>query len=271
MYILDSFFILRKTPRLVFCKVTGSCPRNTETSIGAPFITSLRSLQLIKKFANEFLDILIAPHLEEFILPRSRYYNPSIQVINSFLRRSAYSLRSLSMFFSISPPYFEGFMSLLQSIPSLNTLSIISITTTRHLQNTVPEDYDPRNILQLVAKVLSSQSTSLQQGFLPNLKILEYTGELYIHPGNYCDLYSLPLANNAVHGPLHLLKLDLYRTTRIPKNMISYLSSLVERGVTVNVLSKSKDILQSSIDHYRRREDSLCQDWTDNFDSESFY
>ena len=39
-----------------------------------------------------------------------------------------------------------------------------------------PEDYDPlaRNILQLVAKVVSSQGTSLQQGFLPNLKTLEY-------------------------------------------------------------------------------------------------
>jgi len=138
----------------------------------------------------------------------------------------------LYMLFSIVPPYFEGFMNLLQSIPSLNTLSITSITTDpRFFKNVTPENYDPRNILQLVAMVLSSQSTS-QQRFLPNLKILEYAGMLYLRPGNYDDLYSLPPADNAVHGPLHLVKLDLHPATRIPKNI--YLSSLVERGVTVN-------------------------------------
>ena len=52
--------------------------------------------------------------------------------------------------------------------------------------------------------------------------------------------------------------------------MISYISSLVERGVAVNVLSKSEDILQSSINYYEFREDSLCWDWADNLDSSLF-
>ena len=252
--IIDSFIILRKTPRLVFCKVSGSYPRLREPSRGAPVLTSMRSLQLqsvIRSSGEDFLNNLIAPHLEEFSLPR--YHIPSIEVITSFLRISACSLHSFSMIFSIFPPSFEGFMKLLQSMPSLNRLSMISETTTTRYFETTPKDYyDPRNILQLVAKVLSSQNTSpsLQQGFLPNLKILEYTGKLYLRPGNYDDLYSLPPADNAIHGPLHLLKLDLHPATRIPKNMISYLFSLVERGVTVNVLSKSEDILQSSIDYY---------------------
>ena len=249
--IIDSFLILRKTPRLVFCKVSGSRSGYRGPSIGAPVLTSLRSLQLlslITSFAEDFLNNLIAPHLEEFSLPR--YYNPSMDVITSFFRRSACSLHSFSMTFSIFPTYFEGFINLLQSMPSLNALSITT------LENTTPEDYDPRNILQLVANILSSQSRSLQQGFLPNLKILEYTGELRLRPGNYADLYSLPPADNAVHGSLHLLKLNLHPATRIPKNMISYFSSLVERGVTVNVLSNSEDILQSSIDYYRCSKDS---------------
>ena len=59
-------------------------------------------------------------------------------------------------------------MDLLQSMPSLNMLSLASINTTT--EDPISESCDPRNILQLVAKVLSSQ------GFLPNL---EYTGELY--------------------------------------------------------------------------------------------
>ena len=273
MSITDSFLVLRKTPRLVFCKVSGFGLRHrepTQPSIGTPLVlTSLRSLQFKRhvdtSFTKYFLNNLIVPHLEEFSLPR--YYSSSVEAITSFLRRSACSLRSFSMTFSTFPPYFEGFMGLLQSMPSLNTLSIISITT---LMNTTHEEYDPRIILQLVAKVLSSQSTSLQQGFLPNLKILEYTGELYLRPEKYGDLYPLPPADNAVHGPLHLLKLDLYPTFRIPENMISYLSSLVERGVTVNVLSESEDILQSSIDYYRRRKDFSCQDWTDNLDSIDF-
>jgi len=176
------------------------------------------------------------------------------------------------MISSAFPPYFEGFMSLLQSMPSLNTLSIISITDTwgnAPSRFTPSEDFDPRNILQLAAKVLSSQSTSLQQGFLPNLKILEYTGKLDLRP-EYCDdLHSLLPDNSAVHGPLHLIKIDLTQH-RLPKKMVSYLSSFVERGVTVNVMSKSEDALQPSIEYFRRREDFFGQDWADNLESSLF-
>jgi hypothetical protein len=139
MSIINTFLILRKTPRLVFCKISGSHSRYGDP-IGASVLTlaSLRSLQLITIFAKDFLNNLIAPHLEEFSLPK--YYNPSMEVsmevITSFLKRSA------------------------------------------------------------------------------------------------------------VHGPLHVLKLDRYPATRIPRNRISYVSSLVEQGVTVNVLSESEDILQ---------------------------
>jgi hypothetical protein len=251
--IVDFFLILRETPRLVFCKVSGLSRHGpgelTQLSTSAPVLTSLRSLQLITCFPENFLNNLIAPELEEFGLPF--FYN-LMEVITSFLRRSACSLRHLSMIFSVFPPYFEGFMRLLQSIPSLNKLSITSIACTIHYSDAYLEDYDPRNLLQLVAKVFSSQSTSLQQGFLPNLKILAYTGNL--RPGNYDDPYSLPPADNALHGPLHLLKLDLRpAAAHMPKYMISYLSSLVERGVTVNIVYKSNG-----------------QDWTDNFDSSLF-
>ena len=267
MSVINSFLILRQTPRLVFCKISGSCPRYREPSIGAPVLISLRSLQLLNLIttANDFLNYLIAPHLEEFGLPR--YHTTSMKVITSFLSRSACSLRSFSVILSIFPPYFEDFMSLLQSSPSLNSLSIRSITC---LGDSTLEDYDPRNILQLVSKVLFSQSTSLQQRFLPNLKILEFTGTLYLRPGNYDDLYPLPPADNVVRGPLHLLKLDLHPATRIPKNMISYISSLAERGVKVDVSSDLEDILQSSIDYYRCRNDSMCRDWADNLDSSLF-
>ena len=274
-YISDSFFILRKTPQLVYCEVS----HTNRHFVGAIVLTSitlgsLRTLQLpIAGLAGFFLDNIIAPHLEELSLPY--HYSPSMEDITSFLKRSACSLRSFSIFFSnhLDPPYIERFMNLLQSMPSLNTLSVISVTTTDDFEAIItPEAYDsdPRNMLQLVAKVLSSQSTSLQHGFLPNLKTLEYTGKLHLPPGNYCDLYSLPPADNAVHGPFHLLKLDLHPATLIPINMISYISSLGERGVTVKVLSDSVDILQSSIDYYRCRKEFQCRDWIDNFDSSLF-
>ena len=104
----NSFLILRKTPRLVICKVSGDGPRYTEPSIGPLVLTSLRSLQLITDSTPDFLNNLIAPHLEEFSLPN--YYNPSMEVITSFLRRSACSLRSFTVTFSTFPPYFEGFL-----------------------------------------------------------------------------------------------------------------------------------------------------------------
>ena len=276
MSIVDSFAILRKTPRLVFCKATGfSGSHYIVSRIGEPVLTSMRSLQLLSpSFTKSFFNNLIAPHLEEFSLSRYHYLSTidseMLEVITSFLRRSTCSLRSFSMIFShIFPPYIASFTSLLQSMLSLNTLSIISTTTTWYSEITTPEDYDPQNIFQLVAKVLSSQSTSLQ-GFLPNLKVLEYTGRLDLRPKILDGLCCLLPPNNAVHGPLHLLRLDLHPATRIPITLISYFSCLVERGVAVNVLSKSEDILQSSIDYHRFREGSLCWDWADNLDSNIF-
>ena len=234
MSIIDSFHILRKTPRLVFFEISGCCRHTSnEQPLTTPVLTSLRSLHLLidSSDAEYFLGNLIAPHLEEFRLPTR--YIPRIEVVTSFLRKSACSLRSMILCNFLS--YFDGFMNLLQSMPSLSTLSILTFEKCR-----------PQIILQLVAKILYSQSTSLQQGFLPNLKILEFTGELYLCPGDYEDPYSLPPAHNVVHGPFRLLKLDLYQTTRIPEKMISYISNLEERGVKVNVSSGSEDILQSS-------------------------
>ena len=263
MLIIDSLLILSMTPRLVFCDISSAWLGNTrQLDIGAPVVTSLRSLQLLNvSSVNSFLNNIIAPCLEEFSLPN--FYNPSMEVMTSFFRRSGCSLRSFSMGFHNFPPHFEKFIIFFQP---MNTLSITE--TRSYSDNTNPEDYDLRNILHLVAKVLSSQSASPQQGFLPNLKILKYTGKLRLPAGNLDDLYSLPPAT--VHGSLHLFKLDLHPITRIPKNMISYFSSLEERGVTVNVLSESEDILHSSIVYYRRREESLCRDWADNFDSSLF-
>ena len=275
MSIVRSLRILRETPRLVFCKVLDSYSRFVEPNIGlsgTPFITPLRSLQLlITSHAEHFLNNLIAPHLEEFTSSLPNYYDPSkMEDINSFLRRSTCSLRSFSIIFIIFPPYFEGFMGLLQTMPSINTL-IISTATTKYSVITGLQDSFPQKIFQLVAKVLSSQSTSLQ-GFLPNLKILEYTGMLNLRPRHFDDLClcSLLPPDNAVHGSLRLLRLDLHPATRIPKHMISYLSGLVERGVAVKVLSKSEDILQSSINHHRFRKDALCSDWYDKLDSNLF-
>ena len=293
VYIEDSFRILRKMPQLVFCKVSGDNRRYNR--VGALVLTSLRNLQLptriksglyeIRCLTRPFLNNIIAPHLEEFSFPNyiyysppmEMYYTPPMEAITSFLRRSACPLRSFSICFSNYPPYIERFMNLLQSMPpSLNTLSLISIRTIPiYHQHFTPDDYDPRNIWQLVAKVLSSQNTSLQQGFLPNLKTLEFIGRFNLRPENYSDLHSLPPIDNAVHGPFHLLKLKLHGlhpATRLPKSMISYIAKLVERGVTVKVLAGTKDIVQSSVDYYRRGKESppVCQDWADNLDSSLF-
>jgi hypothetical protein len=97
MSIIDSFLILRKAPQLVFCKVSGSCGRYRGPSLGALVLTSLKSLQLlIASSVEDFLNNLIAPHLEEFSLPK--YYNPSTGVITSiclFITFFLYDLQHL--------------------------------------------------------------------------------------------------------------------------------------------------------------------------------
>ena len=221
MFIIDSLVILRKTPRLVFCHVSGYAPQFRGPPSIAPIVLASLKTLLLTNFVPDFFNNLIAPALEEFSL--REYYIPSIGAISAFLRRSACSLRYFFTILSTIPPYFEGFMHLLESMPSLNTLSIMSITNTHLEKNTcftTPEDYVPRHIMQILDKVLSSQSSSTslqQQGFLPNLKILEYSGKLNfcIRPEDYDHL--LP-PDNAVRGPLQLITIDLTQHRyRLPK------------------------------------------------------
>ena len=267
MSTIDTFLILSKTPRLVVCRVSRYNEQYGLENIEPLVLTSLRSLHLQLGFSEDILNNTIAPHLEELHLPNE--YSPPIPMedITSFLKRSACSLRSFSMAFRNFTPHFETFKIFFRSI---NTLSLTSFF------NYTLENHDLWNIFQLVAKVLSTQSISPQHGFLPNLKILEYTGNLRLPARRLNTLvYTLPPAHNAVRGPFHSLKLNLdylHSITRMPKKMMSYFSSLEERGVTVNVMSDSedRDILQSSIDYYRRREEFLCRDWADNLDSSIF-
>jgi F-box-like len=263
--ISNSSLIMCKAPRLVFCQI--SYPRYEAEVQSEPLILeSLRTLQLISNdhYSDGFLDYFITPFLEELGLSSESPAPPEetaylFERAAYFFERSACSLRSFSITFNVSK-HFERFMSLLPLIPSLKILLITSYPYR------VSGD-DSWNILQLVAKVVSSQSTTIQQGLLPNLEVLEYTGQICLRPGNYAELFPLPSTDNAVHGPLRLLKFDLDPTGIIPENIISYFLSLTERGLTVNVLSGSRDILQSSIDYYRLKEDPLAWDWVDSLDS----
>ena len=103
MTISEIFRILRKTPRLVFCRISRFGPEVYEEHIGAPVLTlaSLRSLRLITSHAEDVLNYLIAPHLEELSLPKYYYQlmDISMEVIASFLKRSAIhgSLRVLQV------------------------------------------------------------------------------------------------------------------------------------------------------------------------------
>ena len=254
MSTIDSLLILRMTPRLVFCSISFFA-KQSRARTGA-ILTSLKFLQLHTSSFHDFLNNLITPGLEE--LRVSRCDKASIESIASLLKRSTCSLRSFSITCDLSI-HLEEFTSLLQLMPSLKTLSLRSADEESH-------QHDLRSIMQLVDKVLSSQSATLQRGLLPNLEVLEYTGQLCL---GLCpeNLHPLPPTDNIVHdGPLHLLKLSLHSKPRIPKTFISCFLSLAARGVTVNVLSRSEDILQSSMDYYKAKEESLGQDWVDNLD-----
>jgi hypothetical protein len=125
MHIIDSFLILSKTPRLVICKISGASSLYTGKSLGTVLLTSLKSFELMSlSSVGNFLNNLIAPHLEECSLSGFRYESNGfvrIEPITSFLGRSA-SLRSFLM---VLRNFRLGIMNLLQSMPSLTTLSMI--------------------------------------------------------------------------------------------------------------------------------------------------
>ena len=266
----DYLVILRETSQLVFFSFTGrnSVPwdRLPETLI----LRSLRSLriQIMNCFAQRLLLCLSLPRLEELSLGVSRNFDP-VKPIISLIKKSACSLCSFAVIESSGPTGYKLFMiedsmDLLQLMPSLKKLSIT--VTPSLLYN--PRDYLGRwNILLLLVNALSSQKAkTIHLQFLPNLEILEYTGKLCLRSGNYAELYPLPPVDNDVRGSLRLIKLDLYPAIRIPIDAISFFLSLVERGLTVNIYSRSQDILQSSIHHYRGREGRFRQDWVDDLD-----
>ena len=263
----DCLFILRKTPRLVFCSFSSWYGFGVSPPV-APTLTSLRCLRvkITDSSAQGFFEYLICPQLEELSLSSTGNFAAPPGLISSHISRPACSLRS----FSITDTFIPGsgglvigdIVTLLTLMPSLKKLSITLLC-----KSSPPGYFDSWNILQVLAKVLSSQSTGLPQGFLPNLESLEYTGKLCLRPGNYADLYSFPPINNVIL-PLRVFKLDLdlYPATRIPANAISFFLGLVEQGLTVNVLSKSEDLLQSSIKYYGHREECLRRDWVDDLD-----
>ena len=169
-----------------------------------------------------------------------------MDVITSLFKRSV-SLRSMTL--TIFPPYSEGFTSLLQSVPSLNTT--LSINDHQWLGGYCPWGLWPTKHIETSGlKVLFSRRAHLfTKHFYQTSRLLEYTGKLYLRPGNYGDLYSLPPASVTL---FIYLPSTFIAVSRIPKNMIrvSYFISLVERGVWVDVLSKQKKfcrLLLSSI------------------------
>ena len=258
MLVSEYFFILRKTPRLVFSSFSGGdyLTRLERPAEVQPIVSPLRSLRvgIMNDVANNILDNLLCPLLEELSFGPS-HLAASLGPAISLIERSASSLCSFAITYISVPIYsmHEDLMYFLQSMPSLKKLSMTFSSKCGFI-----------NILGLVVKILSSQRATGTENCLPNLEILEYSGTLYLCARNYSDLQSLPPANNAVQGPLKSIKFDLYPATRIPPTAIPFfLALLMERGLTVYVCSQSQDILQPSINHYEKREK---QDWMDGLD-----
>ena len=113
MSIFDSCLILRKTPRLVFCTLSGY---SMSYSIGSPVLTSLRSLLLcMNSYVKDFLDNVIAPHFffQDIMFPQWR----SLPLVSEDLL--------VHCVLSLCLASFQHTMKVLQSMPSLNMLSII--------------------------------------------------------------------------------------------------------------------------------------------------
>ena len=270
MRLSNCFLILRKTlPRLVF--LSFSSFGGTELA-EEPVVTSLRSLRvdMIDDSETILLDTLLCPHMEELSLGplcKSDFDFAPLKPIISLIERSSCSLQIFTV--DITVDIFEtdferamdeSLMSLLQLTPSLTKLSII---TSNHYAHTRSRQW---NISELVVKVLSSQKAICQERFLPKLEILEYTGELWHHlPRRNLPFLPSP-TDDALQGSLRLIKLDISRASHVPVDTVPFFMSLIKQGITVNICSQSRDILQASIDYHWSKERRFRQDWVDDLD-----
>ena len=255
MRLHDCLLILRKTlPQLVFLSFNSIGGMElAEESV----VTSLRSLRVDRIGSSEtiLLNTLLCPHMAELSL--GPWYSDFAPFI-SLVERSSCSLQIFTFYlFDFERATDANLMRMLQVTPSVKKLSIIA-----YGQCTLAES-GRWNISELVAKVLWSQEANCQSRFLPKLEILEYTGQLWDHlpPG---DLPFLPPpTDSAEQGSLRLIKLDLYQARRIPVDIFSFFMNLIKRGITVDIRSQSRDILQGSIDYYANKE---RQDWVEDLD-----
>ena len=256
MRLRNCLLILRKTlPQLVFLSFSRS--EGIELP-GEPVVTSLRSLRVDRIGSSDImlLNTLLCPHMEELSLGLLYSHYPLLNPIISLVERSSCSLQIFTVhFFGYYRTLDANLMRLLQSTPSLKKLSIIAHNAYQ------ATEHGRWNISTLVARVLWSQKAICQARFLPKLEILEYTGQLWNHPRRGNQPFLPSPTNNAVQGSLRLIKLDLYRASHIPVDIFPFFMSLIKRGITVDICSQLRDILQDSIDYCKER-----QDWVDDLD-----
>jgi hypothetical protein len=239
----DCLKILQNTPVLVHAEFLNNQEPPLSTS-GSIIIASLKSLKVVGSHVTPFFTHITCPLLDELICDAQQTHFNADDII-PFLARSG-PLHNFSMFGFT--PRNSRLMNLLQAMPFLKNL-VISQSISRK---------KAINILKVLGMIQSSQSNSFEPWFLPHLETLDYTGPLTFAVDlpiiiSRDPTHPLP-PDDAEQGPLRLIKIKICPAVCLPENAIPLVLGLMERGVTVNVLSNSKDILQSSIDYYRRGE-----------------
>ena len=216
--------LLRMNPQLVHCRFHDIID-DAEDQLGPPIISHLRYFSLLHESnPSRILNNIKLPSLETFV-----FLGVIIDPILTFLRRSACSLRTLSLL-NWHPRKVDQLIPLLQFLsPSLTRLTI----SRRPSPMRATKSY-----LSLLTRIYTFQSEVVGNDFLPHLEVFEYR-EL---EGSASKLESsmlsnLPSRNYPKSGTATISLRSAYinkasfNNKNIPSDISSILQRLEEEGI----------------------------------------
>ena len=240
--IIECRGIIRRMP-LVYCELMAVQDGEFDSD-SAPLSTNLKEFAVhISSKEESFLKNMKAPCLETFTLQTDDDYclDRIANTLHSFVIHSRCSLHTFSL---VGDQHLmHPMISLLEAMPTLRNFTVSTFRRGSEI------------VLEIFARIITSQGKPTKQDFLPNIETLTFTGDWnfrsdqvsYVSPIGPC------IPSYIFQRPLRSVTFEFQGPVRyLPEKVLFSLLALREYGITLNTASSAmKDLIQPSLDFYK--------------------